>query len=105
MLAMTRLPLFVLIVSTTLAAAGAPASAGSGEPPGSRTAITVTSPNGGEVWYADQTHDITWTANSHTGLVEIWSVRSDEDFDLIDTVPAAAGSYAWQVPPCTLDSP
>ncbi|MBN1511396.1 MAG: hypothetical protein JXB13_05230 [Phycisphaerae bacterium] len=67
--------------------------------------ITVTSPNGGEVWYADQTYNITWTTNDPTGLVEIWSVRADEDFDLIDTVPAAAGSYTWQVPPCTLDSP
>ena len=35
--------------------------------PNAPPAITITSPNGGETWLKDSTHDITWTSSGNTG--------------------------------------
>ncbi|RKY30980.1 MAG: hypothetical protein DRP68_05550, partial [Candidatus Omnitrophota bacterium] len=63
--------------------------------------ITVTAPNGGEVWIVGSTQNITWDM---VGSIE--SVNIDYSTDSGDTFPnviasgvsATSGSYAWDIP-------
>lgn len=83
------------------------------------TVITVTSPNGGEVWKAGETHTITWTVNNleyqkvYIGLRHViggeptagfTSITDDGSTPAIENAPNN-GSYAWKIPadfaPCT----
>ena len=60
--------------------------------------ITVTSPNGGEVWACGSTHAITWTSSGVTGDVKIYgSVNNGDKWHLIATT-ANDGSYTWTIP-------
>lgn len=58
------------------------------------TEITVTSPNGGEIWSGS--HDITWTTvlSEDTGTVNIYLVGGESSFS-IATGEANDGSYSW----------
>jgi len=61
--------------------------------------ITVTAPNGGEVWRVMETHDITWTSENVTGAVDIlYSI--DNGGSWIDIVAGEPddGAYSWTIP-------
>jgi len=63
--------------------------------------ITVTSPNGGEVWNFGELHDITWRAVSVDVSDTVRIILSDEGGGcpngfVIATVPAIQESYSWQ---------
>ncbi|MEJ2355876.1 MAG: T9SS type A sorting domain-containing protein [candidate division WOR-3 bacterium] len=67
--------------------------------------IRVTSPNGGEVWQADSTYDITWTSVATTGNVRI-EYSTDNGSSWIQTAGSTVdnGSYSWIVPENPSDS-
>jgi Leucine-rich repeat (LRR) protein len=64
--------------------------------------ITVTSPNGGEIWEAGATQAITWSAINIEGNVIIeYSTDGGEPWQEIASTPVNDCSYNWTVP----DSP
>ena len=42
--------------------------------------LTVTSPNGGEIWQVGTNYDITWTSYNVSGLIRIQLYRNNEFF-------------------------
>ena len=62
-------------------------------------AITVTAPNGGEIWQVASTQNITWTSSGTSGNVRIeYSINNGSSWsDIIATTPDD-GSYTWTVP-------
>jgi hypothetical protein len=69
-----------------------------GSPPTSW--ITVTSPNGGEVWAKNSTKNITWTTSGEVGNVKIL-YSTDNGFKNWTTIVSSTandGSYAWTLP-------
>ncbi len=69
-----------------------------GDPP----SITVTSPIGGEEWYAFEEEDITWTTEKGEDPIdgiEIWySTDTGDSWYNIDSDIQDTGSYTWGVP-------
>lgn len=71
--------------------------------------ITVTSPNGGEVWNVGETHTITWQSTGlPTGATVTISLINPDISDSnirksypIITVAASSGTYVWTVPNIT----
>jgi hypothetical protein len=60
--------------------------------------ITLTSPNGGEVWHTGETHNITWTTATAGNYVSIsYSIDSGANWALITCV-SNTGSYSWHIP-------
>lgn len=60
--------------------------------------LNLTSPNGGEIWRAGTTQQITWTA-SHVALVAIeMRASADEPWQHIAEVPGYYGRSSWTVP-------
>ncbi|MCK4762518.1 MAG: hypothetical protein KAW12_10010 [Candidatus Aminicenantes bacterium] len=60
--------------------------------------LTVTSPNGGEVWVSGSSRNITWTSSGISGDVKIILLQNGVSIGVITTaVSAAAGSYSWTV--------
>ena len=61
--------------------------------------ITVTSPNGGEVWYVDSTYNITWTsfATSEGVQIEYSSDNGASWSDVIASMPDT-GTCPWTIP-------
>lgn len=57
--------------------------------------ITVTSPNGGEVWASGSSQMITWTATNPTGNVYIDLYKGGVYRQRIATVSLASQSYVW----------
>jgi hypothetical protein len=68
--------------------------------------ITVTSPNGGEIWHADSSYDITWTTNLTTERVKIeYSTDNGSNWsEVIASKPADTLAYAWTIPNTPSDS-
>ncbi|MGB9623298.1 MAG: Ser-Thr-rich GPI-anchored membrane family protein [Phycisphaerae bacterium] len=66
---------------------------------GGPSSLTLASPNGGETWTAGTVHRIMWTATNLDGYVSIGLVKGGQDpvAIAIDSVPASAGQYDWQV--------
>ncbi|HEV8537370.1 MAG TPA: T9SS type A sorting domain-containing protein, partial [Bacteroidota bacterium] len=63
------------------------------------TGITVTSPNGGEIWNASTVHNITWTAAGVNNVKIKYSTTNGTSWSTITSnTPASTGSYAWTVP-------
>ncbi len=62
--------------------------------------ITVTSPNGGEIWQVGRTQNITWTRSNNINLVDLfYSTDSGTSWNTVAAnISAAAGSYAWTLP-------
>jgi len=61
--------------------------------------ITVTAPNGGEVWLANSTHSITWTNGDFTSNVKLeYSTNGGSTWSTIVASVANTGSYSWTVP-------
>jgi DNA-binding transcriptional MerR regulator len=60
--------------------------------------FTVTSPNGGEKWDVNTTHDITWTWAGTVPEVKIeYSIDGGATYKLITAIENT-GSYSWYVP-------
>jgi agmatine deiminase len=63
---------------------------------------TVTAPNGGELWIAGETHDITWTATDDVGVTSVDLLLStDSGASFPETIASGldnSGSYAWTIP-------
>jgi len=61
--------------------------------------LTVTSPNGGEVWAKGSTENITWTTSGEVGNVKV-SYSTDDGFSWKTIVSSTAndGSFAWTLP-------
>ncbi|MBT7144330.1 MAG: hypothetical protein HN894_13460, partial [Bacteroidetes bacterium] len=61
--------------------------------------ITVTSPNGGEVWSISSTQNITWSTTGQVNYVKIWySIDGGSNWTNIAPYNPNTGSYAWTVP-------
>lgn len=62
--------------------------------------VTVTAPNGNEQWCAGASQNITWTVSSVTNVkIELSSDGGNSyPTTLVASTPAAAGSWAWNIP-------
>ncbi len=61
--------------------------------------ITVTSPNGGEVWQAGTNQNIAWTSSCFTGNVELeYSTDGGSSWITIIASTANDGTHSWSVP-------
>ncbi|MBN2357172.1 hypothetical protein JXO59_13740 [candidate division KSB1 bacterium] len=64
--------------------------------------ITVTSPNGGEVWLVNSNHSITWTSLDFSGNIAIdLSTDGGSSWSSIVASTANTGSYSWNLPGTT----
>jgi photosystem II stability/assembly factor-like uncharacterized protein len=62
-------------------------------------AVSVLSPNGGEVWQAGTLHNITWTSTLVSQVHLYYRVLPGTGWQSIAaSVPAAPGSFAWTLP-------
>jgi|GEM_PF-2079140 len=60
--------------------------------------LEMTSPNGGESWELGTTQNIAWNANGYSGTVRlILFQKAAKVGQIVGSVPASAGSYAWTV--------
>ena len=75
---------------------------GKDEVPGEPPQITVTSPDGGEVWNAGTTEDITWTTtpgDDPIDRIDLWySINNGASWTSIATGLGNTGSYPWNIP-------
>ena len=62
---------------------------------GPSASITVTSPNGGEDWELDSTHNITWTSSNTSGDVKIELYDNGVFSNTISSSTSDDGSYSW----------
>jgi hypothetical protein len=66
------------------------------------TSLTVTSPNGGEVWREGELHDITWTNQGENDEAKIFLETTDQKGDTkkeqLASIAASAGTISWAVP-------
>ncbi len=70
--------------------------------PASGPSITVTSPNGGEVWMIGTSYPITWTTIGTVGTVDIYySLNSGASWTSIVTNTANDGTHSWTIPSVT----
>ncbi|UCE17674.1 MAG: S8 family serine peptidase [Gemmatimonadota bacterium] len=63
--------------------------------------VTVTAPNGGEIWTVGQVHTITWDATDNVGVSRtdiFYSYDGGSNYDLIDNLSGNPGTYDWTVP-------
>ncbi|OIO22971.1 MAG: hypothetical protein AUJ54_02580 [Ignavibacteria bacterium CG1_02_37_35] len=62
-------------------------------------ALTVTSPNGGEVWQTGATKNITWSASPTIANIKIeYSTNSGQNwFTVSSSVNASLGTFAWAI--------
>ncbi|RPI97916.1 MAG: hypothetical protein EHM32_00530, partial [Spirochaetales bacterium] len=64
-----------------------------------KTALTVTSPNGGEAWAIGSSQKITWTSTADIGNVKIeYSTDNGANYTTITSSTADTWSYNWTVP-------
>jgi len=62
-------------------------------------AVSVLSPNGGEVWQVGTLHNITWSSTLVSQLNLYYRVLPGTNWQSIVTnVPATTGSFAWTIP-------
>ncbi|MHA2029649.1 MAG: Ser-Thr-rich GPI-anchored membrane family protein, partial [Candidatus Kariarchaeaceae archaeon] len=59
--------------------------------------ITITTPNGDEIWYVGQDYNITWTDNL-TGNIEIHLYKGGVFHSVIDASDPSDGNYIWSTP-------
>ncbi len=64
---------------------------------GGGSIVTVTAPNGGEIWTAGSTNTITWTSDV-VGNVRIVLLKNGIQYALIASVVPNAGTYSWLIP-------
>lgn len=62
-------------------------------------AVGLVSPNGGEVWQYNSTHNISWTSNNFSSVrIEYKTGPGAPWQTIVASTPASNGSYAWIVP-------
>jgi M6 family metalloprotease-like protein len=69
--------------------------------------VALESPNGGETWYVDDDHEITWAAADANGVDSVnvyYSVDGGENYTLISSGETNDGAYLWTVPDVETDS-
>jgi hypothetical protein len=69
--------------------------------------VAVLSPNGGETWFVDDIHDITWTATDGNGVESVdiyYSTNGGSSFTLIASGEENDGAYPWTVPNTLTDN-
>ncbi|MGC9361430.1 MAG: PKD domain-containing protein [Candidatus Syntrophosphaera sp.] len=66
----------------------------------SSVSLTLTSPNGGELWYTGSTHQITWNSNNISGVLLDFSLNNGSNWNPITTslIDASPGTYNWTIP-------
>lgn len=63
------------------------------------TLLSLTSPNGGENWTAESSHNITWNGYGITAIDIAYSTNNGSDWITVTTNQMAnTGSYSWTVP-------
>jgi hypothetical protein len=66
------------------------------------TALTVTSPNGGESWEPEAIHDVTWSVAGDTSALDHFSlyytVDGGNSWEFMGFAPNADRSFSWTVP-------
>jgi len=63
------------------------------------SAVTVTSPNGGENWGVGSSHNITWTSTGWVGNVKIeYSTNGGTSYSTVVDSTANTGIFPWTVP-------
>ncbi len=68
-------------------------------PPTPVESVTVTSPNGGETWYVNSSHAVTWSNFNFSGNVKIeLSTNNGASYSILSGSVANTGSYTWSVP-------
>ena len=78
---------------------GGGTSAGASFPIVPLGSLTVTAPNGGELWTPGETRTISWSASGEAGAtVRLELLEGSSVTPIAASVPAAANSYAWTVP-------
>ncbi len=65
--------------------------------------ITLTSPNGGEIWYKGTPYNIQWSSVKYTGNVQILLQKGSTPPQNISGSVSNSGSYPF-TPPCNLES-
>ncbi|MFQ6607932.1 MAG: Ser-Thr-rich GPI-anchored membrane family protein [Fidelibacterota bacterium] len=60
--------------------------------------ITVTSPNGGEIWVTDATETITWSSSDVSGDVDIELYKDANLVEIIKSSTKNDGVYRWNIP-------
>ncbi len=61
--------------------------------------ITVTSPNGGEIWVAGTTKNITWTSTAVVNVKIDYSTNNGSSWvNIVTSMSATTGTYAWAIP-------
>ena len=66
-----------------------------------RGALTLTAPNGGEIWFVGSSENITWTRTGSIPAIKIdYSTNSggSYDYQIIPSTDASTGTYAFTVP-------
>ncbi|MFN8005666.1 MAG: BACON domain-containing carbohydrate-binding protein [Terriglobia bacterium] len=72
---------------------------GAGDGSGTSQSLTVVSPNGGEIWMAGSSHNITWsTTGTSTDIKIEYSTDSGLTYSTIVASTPNSGSYSWEVP-------
>jgi|GEM_PF-877336 len=67
--------------------------------PAMQSAITLTSPNGGESWQVGSSHDITWTQNNVSNIkIEFTTNNGSSWIQVVASTPATTGSHSWTIP-------
>ena len=64
-------------------------------------ALTLNTPNGGEIWYVGESRNITWTRVGSIPAVKLeYSTNGGASYDyvIISSTDASTGTYAWTVP-------
>jgi hypothetical protein len=66
---------------------------------GNLATITVTSPNGGEIWAVGSSHNITWTSTGTIANVKIeYSTNGGTGWTTVIASTTNNGTYSWTVP-------
>ncbi|MBE0573272.1 MAG: T9SS type A sorting domain-containing protein [Ignavibacteriaceae bacterium] len=61
--------------------------------------VTVTVPNGGEIWVAGTNHNVTWTRVAVAQIkIEYSTDNGSAWIDVVASVPSIVGSYNWTIP-------
>ncbi len=67
---------------------------------GSVPAVSILSPNGGEVWGMGSTHDIRWILSAPNGVsnADLWFFYDDQAIHIADIRANTSGVYSWTLP-------
>ncbi len=66
--------------------------------------ITVTAPNGGEVWLQGEARDITWSSVNFDGDIRIELLIDGADPETLVASTANTGSWTWNIDPAQAES-